>query len=538
MDQNMTMTQNISDQTQIHISNVLEQPQIGSHKASINSQNPIIQTGQGWQACESISSEAVSQGPGQQQAQPVQLAPVNGLNPNLQPKPTGIPLRQVSQVDSHRQTSKEEERKFQRDKMSDVCAQVSKNLHEQNLVSKNGVLKQGQQNLLAQGQGPQNPQMNRPNANNQHLQQNKKPTTQTQKPATITTKITSQPSTNGTASPNITDQQQPRSKYNSTSLNTDTQTNTTQMSSETVNPTSSASTATPTPKQFSWAAKAASKNQNDKFDAGGNKPKSIGSQKINNSQNSRKSFGGYDSNHMNKNGPNGQINSGTGGTSGSTYSNSNYSTNDRRDRYGSSYNDRDDNNNRNDRDNNRSDRDRDRDRDRGDSLGGGNTGGGRRFPDNMQIFVGNLPADLTKHELTEHFKSAGSITEVRLNPGNPNQKRGGREPHSNGPNGISPPAFAFIVFEDSNNAMKIINNRKDWDILVHNNEKTRINIEAKQAKNRDAIGDHGRLDGRGGDRKSLGSFNSNYSSSTHSLNSTSSVGKPMKGDRRSGGFRY
>jgi len=139
----------------------------------------------------------------------------------------------------------------------------------------------------------------------------------------------------------------------------------------------------------------------------------------------------------------------------------------------------------------------------------------KRYPDNMQIFVGNLPQEIEKVDLEKHFKTAGPICEIRLNP---TQKK---------PPSRDSPAFAFVVFENTADAHKVLNSKKDWVNFMFRGSSVRINVEPKEPKD----------EGRRGERRSITSFNSNISSSTHSLNSVSSIDK-SKGARRNTNYRY
>lgn len=85
---------------------------------------------------------------------------------------------------------------------------------------------------------------------------------------------------------------------------------------------------------------------------------------------------------------------------------------------------------------------------------------GSRYPDNQQIFVGNLPLEITEAELREHFSKFGEIVEVRIN-------------HSN----TSNPSFGFIIFEDHKAVEEVL---RVMPTSFKNNK--RINIEEKKQR--------------------------------------------------------
>lgn len=106
-------------------------------------------------------------------------------------------------------------------------------------------------------------------------------------------------------------------------------------------------------------------------------------------------------------------------------------------------------------------------------YGGGARSGFNKYPDSQQIFVGNLPNDLTDQSLREHFDGLGKIVEIRLNPqkfaSESNRRR-------------DQPAFAFIVFEQPQPVKEILNNKSKYLELKHHTGAVRINIEAKESK--------------------------------------------------------
>nr|CAB3247825.1 ras GTPase-activating protein-binding protein 2 [Phallusia mammillata] len=143
-------------------------------------------------------------------------------------------------------------------------------------------------------------------------------------------------------------------------------------------------------------------------------------------------------------------------------------------------------------------RDDDRDRGFGDRsdqprrsgpIGAGTTGppGGRdqmpiRYPDQQQIFVGNLPYDISESDLKDHFADFGKVIEVRIN-----------HSHSNNP------SFGFVIFEECQAVDRVL------EVMpTHYKDKHRINIEEKKQRsardnNRRIGGDQRRGPGMMGD---------------------------------------
>lgn len=89
--------------------------------------------------------------------------------------------------------------------------------------------------------------------------------------------------------------------------------------------------------------------------------------------------------------------------------------------------------------------------------------GGRRsrFPDSQQLFVGNLPHNVTEKELKEFFEEYGSVVELRINT------KG---------TGKNVPNFGFVVFGSSEPVLRILNEKK---IMFQNH---RLNVEEKKQR--------------------------------------------------------
>lgn len=83
-----------------------------------------------------------------------------------------------------------------------------------------------------------------------------------------------------------------------------------------------------------------------------------------------------------------------------------------------------------------------------------------RYNDSQQIFVGNLPVDITEADLREHFADFGAIMEVRIN-------------HSH----VNNPSFGFIIFEEAKAVEEVL---RQMPTNFKNNK--RINIEEKKQR--------------------------------------------------------
>lgn len=106
-----------------------------------------------------------------------------------------------------------------------------------------------------------------------------------------------------------------------------------------------------------------------------------------------------------------------------------------------------------------------------------------RYPDNHQLFVGNLPHDIDENELKEFFMGFGNVMELRINT----KGVGGRLPN-----------FGFVVFDDSEPVQKILNSKP-----VMFRGEVRLNVEEKKtraARAREAPGGDDRRDVRRNDR--------------------------------------
>lgn len=122
----------------------------------------------------------------------------------------------------------------------------------------------------------------------------------------------------------------------------------------------------------------------------------------------------------------------------------------------------------------RSDRGRDRDRASLSREDGENISDrrGARYPDSHQLFVGNLPHNVSEKELRSFFEEFGNVVELRINT-----KSG---------SGSKIPNFGFVVFDSPDPVQNILQNKP---IKFHEH---RLNVEEKKPR-----GSEGRPMGRG-----------------------------------------
>eukprot|EP00918_Siedleckia_nematoides_P108217 GHVU01236110.1.p1 GENE.GHVU01236110.1~~GHVU01236110.1.p1 ORF type:complete len:503 (-),score=62.60 GHVU01236110.1:1929-3359(-) len=99
-----------------------------------------------------------------------------------------------------------------------------------------------------------------------------------------------------------------------------------------------------------------------------------------------------------------------------------------------------------------------------------------RYPDSHQLFVGNLPHDVSEPELEEFFGRFGKVIELRINT----KSSGGKVPN-----------FGFVVFESPDTVQTILQNKP-----VKFRDNHRINVEEKKQRG-ERPGSGNRL-GRGG----------------------------------------
>lgn len=97
----------------------------------------------------------------------------------------------------------------------------------------------------------------------------------------------------------------------------------------------------------------------------------------------------------------------------------------------------------------------------------------RKVPDSHQIFIGNLPNNITEKDVREAFKEFGNIVEVRLNPKN----------------------FGFVAFDGPDPPNKILGTRMTRSTVILGNT---INTEVKRSVSGSGRGGAGSGSGGGG----------------------------------------
>ncbi|KAJ8318431.1 hypothetical protein KUTeg_003522 [Tegillarca granosa] len=131
----------------------------------------------------------------------------------------------------------------------------------------------------------------------------------------------------------------------------------------------------------------------------------------------------------------------------------------------------------------RAQRDRFRDRERtsmsrdGDGDSDSQNRRGSRFPDSHQLFVGNLPHNITEKELWDFFGKYGTVVELRINT----KSSGGKLPVSSFKN------FGFVVFESPDPVQEILGKKP----IMYNGDH-RLNVEEKKPRGGDGRPGSGR----------------------------------------------
>lgn len=117
-----------------------------------------------------------------------------------------------------------------------------------------------------------------------------------------------------------------------------------------------------------------------------------------------------------------------------------------------------------------------------DSLSGRR---GSRYPDSHQLFVGNLPHNITERELRTYFETYGRVVELRINT----KSGGGKLPN-----------FGFVVFDSPDPVQHILSSKP-----IKYNGEHRLNVEEKKPRGAGSGPEGGRpMSGRGS-RGGLGS---------------------------------
>jgi len=95
-----------------------------------------------------------------------------------------------------------------------------------------------------------------------------------------------------------------------------------------------------------------------------------------------------------------------------------------------------------------------------------------RYPDEQQVFVGNLSQDISETELRQFFGQYGKVLEVRINT---NTKQ---------PSGRRLPNYGFVVFEEKQHVEALLGSAKSNSLLFKKGDKgeLRLNVEEKRAR--------------------------------------------------------
>ncbi|XP_076455388.1 ras GTPase-activating protein-binding protein 2-like isoform X2 [Babylonia areolata] len=144
----------------------------------------------------------------------------------------------------------------------------------------------------------------------------------------------------------------------------------------------------------------------------------------------------------------------------------------------------------------------------GDNFGGRRSGGGigAKYPDSQQLFVGNLPHNISESELKVFFERWGKVVELRINT----KSSGGKLPN-----------FGFVVFDSPVPVQEVLQEKP----IMFNGEH-RLNVEEKKPR-----GSEGRPIGRGGPRGGGGGGPRGGFSGRGGMKN-GSYGRPNDGERR------
>lgn len=101
-----------------------------------------------------------------------------------------------------------------------------------------------------------------------------------------------------------------------------------------------------------------------------------------------------------------------------------------------------------------------------------------QYPDNQQVFVGNLPHSITEEQVRKRFEEYGHVVEFRINSKPTGKMTAG---------GKAVPNCGFVIFESSEAVQAVLR-----EVPIYINETTRVNVEEKKTKQKLAT------EGRGG----------------------------------------
>jgi len=87
-----------------------------------------------------------------------------------------------------------------------------------------------------------------------------------------------------------------------------------------------------------------------------------------------------------------------------------------------------------------------------------------RHPDSQQVFVGNLPHNITEIQLRQYFEEYGKVLEARIN-----SKKSGSP---------TVPNYGFVVFDDEKTVQKVLGNKGQFTLPSGH----RLNVEEKKQR--------------------------------------------------------
>lgn len=104
-----------------------------------------------------------------------------------------------------------------------------------------------------------------------------------------------------------------------------------------------------------------------------------------------------------------------------------------------------------------------------------------RFSDSQQVFVGNLPHNMSETDLKDYFERYGKVVDMRIN------KKNGS---------LQVPNYGFVVFDDEKSVQEVLKNRGQFTL----EDGHRINVEEKKQRGElgSRPGSGTRAGGRGG----------------------------------------
>ncbi|PVD37898.1 hypothetical protein C0Q70_00500 [Pomacea canaliculata] len=146
----------------------------------------------------------------------------------------------------------------------------------------------------------------------------------------------------------------------------------------------------------------------------------------------------------------------------------------------------------------------------GDSISG-RRGGGVKYPDSHQLFVGNLPHNITERELKVFFGQYGNVVELRINT----KSSGGKLPN-----------FGFVVFDAPEPVQEILKQKP-----IKYNGEHRLNVEEKKPRGGDGRPGGGRGAPRGGGAGGLGRGSAQFGN-TGRGGMKGGFSRPADGERR------